>query len=258
MLRIDAPAGGIAVAELARSAGRQRSPRSPLHVVVLAAGKGTRMKSGVPKVLHRAAGLPLIEHVLRAADTLAPASVVVVVGHQADAVRAALAASAGLSSSRCRSPSSAPAMRCCRRSRSWPGQTGTSCCSVGRRAAAARARRCERSSTHHVDSGRRGDGPDRAVSTIPTGYGRIVRDGRRGSRRSSSTRTPRRSSAAIREINSGIYAFDLAPLFARCGRSDRQTRRASTTFPTWSGSTASAGSTVETVQRSTTRGRSSA
>ena len=38
-----------------------------LHVVVLAAGKGTRMKSEVPKVLHRIAGLALIDHVLRTA-----------------------------------------------------------------------------------------------------------------------------------------------------------------------------------------------
>ena len=41
------------------------------------------MKSALPKVLHPAAGLPLIEHVLRTADTSAPASIVVVVGHQA-------------------------------------------------------------------------------------------------------------------------------------------------------------------------------
>src|SRR5262245_36394954 len=60
------------------------------HVVVLAAGKGTRMKSLVPKVLHEAAGIPLIEHVLRAADAVRPASVVVVVGHQASDVEAAL------------------------------------------------------------------------------------------------------------------------------------------------------------------------
>src|SRR5262245_4257410 len=60
------------------------------HVVVLAAGKGTRMKSLVPKVLHQAAGIPLIEHVLRAADALRPASAVVVVGHQAAEVEAAL------------------------------------------------------------------------------------------------------------------------------------------------------------------------
>src|SRR5262245_55838825 len=63
---------------------------SDTHVVILAAGKGTRMKSLVPKVLHQAAGISLIEHVLRAADGLRPASAVVVVGHQADDVAAAL------------------------------------------------------------------------------------------------------------------------------------------------------------------------
>ena len=46
---------------------------SDLHVVVLAAGKGTRMKSARPKVLHDLAGLPLVAHVLRTAATLAPA-----------------------------------------------------------------------------------------------------------------------------------------------------------------------------------------
>ena len=43
---------------------------SEVHVVVLAAGKGTRMKSVLPKVLHRAHGLPLLEHVPRAAGAL--------------------------------------------------------------------------------------------------------------------------------------------------------------------------------------------
>src|SRR5688572_5996254 len=63
----------------------------PLHIVVLAAGKGTRMRSDRSKVLHRLAGRPLIDHVLDAARPLNPASVTVVVGHQAEAVRGALA-----------------------------------------------------------------------------------------------------------------------------------------------------------------------
>src|SRR5512140_1501557 len=66
------------------------------HIVILAAGKGTRMKSAQPKVLHRAAGLPLIEHVLRAADALGPVSTVVVVGHGADQLRQALGKRLGL------------------------------------------------------------------------------------------------------------------------------------------------------------------
>ena len=63
---------------------------SDIHLVVLAAGKGTRMKSGLPKVLHEAAGLPLIEYALRAGDSLGPASTTVVVGHLADRVQALL------------------------------------------------------------------------------------------------------------------------------------------------------------------------
>ena len=62
-----------------------------VHIVVLAAGKGTRMKSARAKVLHETAGRPLIEHVLAAADRLAPRSLAVVIGHQGDAVRGALA-----------------------------------------------------------------------------------------------------------------------------------------------------------------------
>src|SRR5262245_31895220 len=62
-----------------------------LHVVILAAGKGTRMKSARPKVLHWLAGRPIIEHVLRTADQLHAESTVLVVGHGADDVRTALA-----------------------------------------------------------------------------------------------------------------------------------------------------------------------
>ncbi|HXM44176.1 MAG TPA: bifunctional UDP-N-acetylglucosamine diphosphorylase/glucosamine-1-phosphate N-acetyltransferase GlmU [Bryobacteraceae bacterium] len=64
---------------------------TPLTVVILAAGLGTRMKSRKAKVLHRAGGRYLIEHVLRTAQALAPPErIFVVVGHQAADVRAAL------------------------------------------------------------------------------------------------------------------------------------------------------------------------
>jgi bifunctional UDP-N-acetylglucosamine pyrophosphorylase/glucosamine-1-phosphate N-acetyltransferase len=54
---------------------------SPITVVILAAGKGTRMKSELPKVLHPLAGRPMIEHVLAAADSLKPERICVVYGH---------------------------------------------------------------------------------------------------------------------------------------------------------------------------------
>lgn len=66
--------------------------QSPLHVVILAAGLGTRMKSKRAKVLHRAGGLALVEHVVNAAlGVTSPEHVTVVVGHQAAEVKALLA-----------------------------------------------------------------------------------------------------------------------------------------------------------------------
>ncbi|MFW6092358.1 MAG: bifunctional UDP-N-acetylglucosamine diphosphorylase/glucosamine-1-phosphate N-acetyltransferase GlmU [Pseudomonadota bacterium] len=62
----------------------------PLEVVVLAAGQGTRMASRRPKVLHTLAGRTLLQHVLDTAGALEPARIHVVVGHAADAVRAAV------------------------------------------------------------------------------------------------------------------------------------------------------------------------
>jgi UDP-N-acetylglucosamine diphosphorylase/glucosamine-1-phosphate N-acetyltransferase len=63
------------------------SASSPLAIVIIAAGKGTRMRSPLAKVLHPLAGRPLITHVLDVAASLAPQQIVVIVGHQADAVR---------------------------------------------------------------------------------------------------------------------------------------------------------------------------
>jgi len=51
-----------------------------LAVLVLAAGQGTRMNSALPKVMHRLANRPLIEHVFTAARPLAPERLIVVVG----------------------------------------------------------------------------------------------------------------------------------------------------------------------------------
>ncbi|CAN5372966.1 bifunctional UDP-N-acetylglucosamine diphosphorylase/glucosamine-1-phosphate N-acetyltransferase GlmU [soil metagenome] len=62
----------------------------PLAGIVLAAGKGTRMKSDLPKVLHPIAGIPMVEHVCRALREAGVEKIVVVIGHGADKVREAL------------------------------------------------------------------------------------------------------------------------------------------------------------------------
>ncbi|MBU9594608.1 bifunctional UDP-N-acetylglucosamine diphosphorylase/glucosamine-1-phosphate N-acetyltransferase GlmU [Burkholderia multivorans] len=63
-----------------------------MNIVILAAGTGKRMCSALPKVLHPVAGRPLLSHVIATARTLQPSRLVVVVGHGAEQVRAAVAA----------------------------------------------------------------------------------------------------------------------------------------------------------------------
>ncbi|PIT75805.1 bifunctional UDP-N-acetylglucosamine diphosphorylase/glucosamine-1-phosphate N-acetyltransferase GlmU [Limnohabitans sp. G3-2] len=64
----------------------------PVDVVVMAAGKGTRMKSRLPKVLQRLAGVPLVQHVLNTAARLNARSAVVITGHGAEQVEPLLLA----------------------------------------------------------------------------------------------------------------------------------------------------------------------
>ncbi|SDI48418.1 bifunctional UDP-N-acetylglucosamine pyrophosphorylase / Glucosamine-1-phosphate N-acetyltransferase [Actinokineospora alba] len=67
-----------------------RARLGQVSTVILAAGEGTRMRSATPKVLHRIAGRPLVEHAVRAAAGLKPEHLVVVLGHGRDAVGAHL------------------------------------------------------------------------------------------------------------------------------------------------------------------------
>jgi bifunctional UDP-N-acetylglucosamine pyrophosphorylase/glucosamine-1-phosphate N-acetyltransferase len=66
-----------------------------VDVVIMAAGKGTRMKSKLPKVLHRLAGRALVQHVVDTAAALSARQVTVITGHGADEVETALGASTG-------------------------------------------------------------------------------------------------------------------------------------------------------------------
>jgi len=70
--------------------------QTPLHVIILAAGEGKRMKSAQAKVLLPLAGRPLLAHVLESAHQLQPQQIHVVYGHRGDQVRAAFAGQTGL------------------------------------------------------------------------------------------------------------------------------------------------------------------
>ena len=63
-----------------------------LSIIILAAGQGTRMKSSLPKVLHKLAGKPLVQHVIDTAEHLEPVQTHLVYGHGADQLKAAITA----------------------------------------------------------------------------------------------------------------------------------------------------------------------
>jgi UDP-N-acetylglucosamine pyrophosphorylase len=62
-----------------------------LAIVIMAAGKGTRMQSDLPKVLHEANGKPLVAYVIEKSQALDPEKIVLIIGHQAEKVRQATA-----------------------------------------------------------------------------------------------------------------------------------------------------------------------
>jgi bifunctional UDP-N-acetylglucosamine pyrophosphorylase/glucosamine-1-phosphate N-acetyltransferase len=181
-----------------------------LHIVILAAGKGTRMKSAMPKVLHALAGRPLIDHVLRTVDALHPASTVLVIGHGADQVRLALSGRAGLQFV-VQSPQLGTGHALLQAESALAGRTGTLVllyADVPLLQASTLERLIE---VHHNGH---------AAATIltialpdPYGYGRIVRDRAGRIVRIVEERDASGSERAIKEVNSGIYAFALAPLF---------------------------------------------
>ncbi|MEN3336887.1 MAG: bifunctional UDP-N-acetylglucosamine pyrophosphorylase / glucosamine-phosphate N-acetyltransferase [Acidobacteriota bacterium] len=182
---------------------------SGIHVVVLAAGKGTRMQSAMPKVLHRAGGLPLIEHVLRAAASLRPQSIVVVIGHGAGQVQAALAERMGLSFA-VQEPQLGTGHALLQAERLLPGADGTLVLLSGDAplvGAPTLAALVQRHEAH---------GAAATVLTAkvprPEGYGRIVRDDR-GIAAIVEDKDASDEQRRIDEINSGIYAFAIGPLF---------------------------------------------
>ena len=68
-------------------------PKNSTDIVILAAGKGTRMQSALPKVLHPLAGRPLLDHVIASADTVADSKKIIVTGHGAEQVEQTFVAS---------------------------------------------------------------------------------------------------------------------------------------------------------------------
>jgi bifunctional UDP-N-acetylglucosamine pyrophosphorylase/glucosamine-1-phosphate N-acetyltransferase len=180
-----------------------------LHVVVLAAGKGTRMRSALPKVLHRAAGLPLVEWVVRAARSMRPKSITIVLGHGSDQVREWFADADDVRFV-IQEPQHGTGHALLQAERVLTGRQGTVLLLSGDAPLITKA------SLERLVAERRERGASVVVATAdlvdPSGYGRVVREAG-ALQRIIEDRDATPAERAITEINSGIYAFALASLF---------------------------------------------
>ena len=183
-------------------------------VLVLAAGKGTRMKSDLAKVLHPLMGQPLLAHVLNSARYVRPERIVVVVGHQAELVERALAGEELIFARQTE-------------------QLGT-----GHAVAAAREALADFQGTVLILSGdvpllspqtmmdflaaHRESRVSLSVLTVdladPGHYGRVIRDQDGYLQRIVEARDAGPEELAVTEINTGIYAADVKPLFEAVAR----------------------------------------
>jgi bifunctional UDP-N-acetylglucosamine pyrophosphorylase/glucosamine-1-phosphate N-acetyltransferase len=187
----------------------------PLSTLILAAGEGTRMRSSTPKVLHAIAGRPLVEHAVRAAAGLDPAHLVVVVGHGRDAVRDHLdtvgkALGRPVSTTVQEEQNGTGHAVSCALSVLPPDLTGTVLVSYGD-VPLLDTETLTALLAGHTEAGN-------AVTVLtasvedPTGYGRIVRDAEGSVAAIVEQKDADAGQLAIREINSGVYAFDAAVL----------------------------------------------
>jgi bifunctional UDP-N-acetylglucosamine pyrophosphorylase/glucosamine-1-phosphate N-acetyltransferase len=180
-----------------------------IHVVVLAAGKGTRMKSSLPKVLHHVAGVPMVEYVLAAAASLLPRSVTVVVGHQAEALQSALSGASGVSFV-VQEPQLGTADALLTTAGVLATARGTLVLLSGD-VPLMGANTLKTLVDRHTSQGAAATVVT-AVVEEPHGYGRIIRSGERIAR-IVEERDASPAEREVREINSGIYAFALDGLF---------------------------------------------
>ncbi|MFG3659642.1 bifunctional UDP-N-acetylglucosamine diphosphorylase/glucosamine-1-phosphate N-acetyltransferase GlmU [Streptomyces sp. NPDC047706] len=190
----------------------------PAAVVVLAAGEGTRMKSATPKVLHEICGRSLVGHVLAAAGELKPENLVVVVGHAREKVTAHLAEVAPdvRTAVQAQQNGTGHAVRMGLEELGG-GLAGTVVVVCGDTPLLTGETLKSLARTHSED----GNAVTVLTAEVPdaTGYGRIVRDPASGAVTAIvEHKDASAEQRAVREINSGVFAFDGRLLAEALGR----------------------------------------
>ncbi|MBF0445075.1 MAG: bifunctional UDP-N-acetylglucosamine diphosphorylase/glucosamine-1-phosphate N-acetyltransferase GlmU, partial [Magnetococcales bacterium] len=174
---------------------------SSLAVLVLAAGQGTRMRSSQPKVLHELAGWPLLQHVLASVDSLKPTRIIIVTGHQAHLVEAALPDSAITWVRQNQQKGTGHAVQCAMPA--LEGFTGDLLILNGD-TPLVESQTLKTFVGHHRREKRELSVLSMTIES-PTGYGRVVRDAAGGLLEVVEEKDADTKIRKIKEVNSGIY-----------------------------------------------------
>ncbi len=184
--------------------------RTDLSIVILAAGMGTRMKSSRPKVLHEAGGLPIVEHVVQSAASMAPAArIVIVTGHGAEEVESCLADYGTGFARQTEQKGTGHALMVA--SDQVAAKDGLLVVLYGD-CPLLSAKTIERLLHRHEETGAAAV-VITALLDDPTGYGRMLLDGEGNCLAIVEQKAASPEQLAVREINSGIYCFDAALLW---------------------------------------------
>jgi bifunctional UDP-N-acetylglucosamine pyrophosphorylase/glucosamine-1-phosphate N-acetyltransferase len=201
------------------------SPQPPrIAIAIMAAGKGTRLKSKHPKVLHEVGGKPVLAHVIATAKQIVPAEdIFVIIGHEAERVREAVAGAGVNFVLQVEQRGTGHALMVAREALTGKGNRSYDQVIVlSGDAPLITAATVKKLSAFHT--------VQKAAMTLlsadldnPYGYGRVIRKGARGDQRAEvqaiveeKSATPRQKK--IREINSGFYAFAASALYEHIDR----------------------------------------
>ena len=188
------------------------TPRVAIAVVIMAAGKGTRLKSKHPKVLHEVGGKPILAHVIATAKQIVPAGdIFAIIGHEAERVREAVAGTGVNFVLQAEQRGTGHALMVAREALSKYDQVIV----LSGDAPLITAETVKKLSAFHT--------AQKAAMTLlsadldnPYGYGRVIRKGARAGAEvqaivEEKSAAPRQKN--IHEINSGFYVFDAPALY---------------------------------------------
>lgn len=176
--------------------------------VILAAGKGTRMRSKYPKVLHKIGGRPMLQHVIDAATAAGAAEKVVIVGHEAEMVEQMVDAQAKIALQAEQLGTGHAVMQTAEALKGFSGTALILCGDTPLLDGAELKKFCEA----HQASGAAATVLT-AVMDDPFGYGRIIRDANGNVQGIVEQKDATEEQKAIKEINTGIYCMECPQMF---------------------------------------------